>query len=70
MEEAKIVEFAQRQGYDTVEKLKSWNGYEVYKPIYAGNDTDIVGQSYLILVKGNTIRLSTADEAIRHEERS
>jgi hypothetical protein len=66
MSDAKVIEFARKHGYDTAQKLDPWNGFEVYEPIIAGDEIAIVGLPLLILVKGNKIRMSTGDEALRH----
>jgi hypothetical protein len=66
MSESKVIEFARKQGYDTAQKIKPWRGFEVYEPLFAGDEIVMVGLPLLILVKGDTIRMSTADEAMKH----
>lgn len=60
-----VKKFAKKQGYDSVKKGKPWNGFEVYEPLFSGKDTAFVGLPLVILVKGEKIRMSTADEALR-----
>lgn len=59
----RVTEFAKENGYKGAEKKISWNGYEVYEPIY-GNRSACTGYPLVILVKGDEIRLSTDDEAL------
>ena len=33
MDLKQVIFFAQKNGYETVEKLNNWNGYECYEPI-------------------------------------
>ena len=68
MDLEKVKQFAIEQGYKTVEKLEQWNGYEVYEPIMDENEISDIGQPLLILVKENTIRMSTEEEAFQQME--
>lgn len=61
----KVVEFARKQGYDNVKPLEKWKGYDVYEPIFDGEEVSFVGMPLLILVKDDKIRMSTADEALQ-----
>ena len=45
-------------------KSKSWNGYEVYVPIYEGIPK--VGLPYVILVKEEEVRWSTPAESMEY----
>lgn len=63
MEIEKVVAFARKQGYDNVRQLEPWKGFEVYEPIFDGDEVSVVGLPLLILVKGNEIRMSTPEEA-------
>lgn len=63
MDGSKIIEFAKDQGYDSASFLQKWKGYEVYEPIFEGEGVQKVGLPLVILVKKNSIRLSTQDEA-------
>lgn len=65
MIEAKIIEFAKKRGYESVEYLKDWHGFRCYEPVYRmDNPVSYIGLPLVILVKGNEIRMSTADEAM------
>lgn len=59
----KVKQFAQEQGYETVKKLKPWNGYERYEPIADSACVSFIGPPLLILVKDDKIRMSTVEEA-------
>ena len=65
MDIGKVKQFAIKHGYKTVEKLAPWNGYEVYEPIMDEKETAFIGPPLLILVKGDTIRMSTEEEAFQ-----
>lgn len=58
-----VIEFAKKHGYDDAKFLSKWKGYDVYEPIFDGEDDRYVGLPYVILVKGDEIRLSTPKEA-------
>ena len=64
----KVVAFARKQGYDNVRQLEPWKGFDVYEPIFDGDEESFVGLPLLVLVKGNEIRMSTPDEAFKHIE--
>lgn len=59
----KIKAFAKAQGYDDVSYIGRWKEYEAYEPVYSGDDVSFVGVPLLILVKGDSIRMSTVEEA-------
>ena len=65
MQMEKVIQFAKKQGYETVKKLSPWNGYEVYEPIMNEKEVSFIGPPLLILVKGETIRMSTEEEAFK-----
>ena len=65
MDLKQVISFVQRNGYETVEKLNNWNGYECYEPIMDSKKETAVGPPLLILVKGEKIRMSTPDEAFQ-----
>ena len=65
MDIKQVISFAQRNGYETVEKLNNWNGYECYEPIMDSKKETELGPPLLILVKGDKIRMSTPDEAFQ-----
>ena len=60
-----VIAFAKKNGYETAKKLNNWNGYECYEPIMDSKKEAAVGPPLLILVKGETIRMSTPDEAFQ-----
>lgn len=61
----KVVEFARKQGYDNVNQLEPWNGFDVYEPIFNSEEVTAVGLPLLILVKDDKIRMSTPEEALQ-----
>ena len=66
-----IIEFAKQQGYDDVAPLGQWRGYDCYEPILNTADEEYpaaTGLPLLILVKDDTIRMSTAEEAFAQME--
>ena len=65
MDLKQVISFAQKNGYETVEQLNNWNGYEGYEPIIDLNKQVDVGSPLLILVKEEKIRMSTPDEAFQ-----
>ena len=65
MDIKQVISFAQRNGYETVEKLNNWNGYECYEPIMDSKKETELGPPLMILVKGDKIRMSTPDEAFQ-----
>ena len=60
MDKAKIEAFAKSQGYDEIEHIGLWKGFDVYTPVH--DELMIVGLPYRILVKGDLIRMTTYDE--------
>lgn len=60
----KIQEFADKNDFGKVVKSYPWNGYECYEP-YVEDDEELptVGEPIVILVKGDTIRISTPKES-------
>ena len=61
----RVIDFAQQQGYDSAEYIGKWRGYDVYEPLFAGEEVACVGSPLIILVKGSKIRMSTEDEAYK-----
>ncbi len=59
-----ILEFALKQGYQTVKKSGTWRGYTVYTPGYDDGATHYTGLPYVILVKDGKARMSTPKETI------
>ena len=66
MDLLQIISFAKKNGYDDVIYLGPWNGYDAYEPIFNDSDTHYIGVPLIILVNGNTIRMSTVEEALEH----
>jgi hypothetical protein len=56
-----VKEFAREQGYDDAISLGKWRGFDAYEPVFDG-DVAYVGPPLMILVKGETIRMSTPEE--------
>lgn len=66
MDRAKILEFAKKQGYDGVEPLGQWRGYDIFEPTFdqaSEEEPAIVGPPLMIMVQGETIRMSTEEES-------
>jgi len=59
----KIKDFAKQQGYDDVLSIGKWKGFDAYEPVFNGEEPSFIGVPLLILVKGDSIRMSTVDEA-------
>lgn len=70
MQIEKVKAFAKKNGYETVEKLNNWNGYECYEPIMDSKKEAAIGPPLIILVKGESIRMSTPDEAYQQMDDS
>lgn len=51
-------------GANRYKKVKPWNGYDVYEPIYT--EMAYRGLPYVVLVKDDEVRLSTTDETIEY----
>lgn len=60
----RINEFAVKQGFERAEYLKEWQDYSCYEPIN-DDEASCMGLPLLILVKGDEIRMSTTEEAMR-----
>lgn len=59
-----IIRFAKSNGYKGASPLGEWNGYEAFEPLYfSDGSTAIIGPPLMILAKGETIRMSTPEEA-------
>ena len=59
-----IKKFAAEQGFRKIAKSGTWNGYEVFEPVY--EEMAYVGYPILILVSDSEIRLSTIDESMQY----
>lgn len=64
MELKKIKKFAIDNGYDDVEFLGRWEGFEVYYPFFNDDESHIIGLPLKILVKDDDIRISEPDESM------
>ena len=51
-------------GASRYKKGVPWKGYEVYKPVYT--EFAFRGHPYVVLVKGDRVRLSTPEESIEY----
>jgi len=59
----KVKDFAKQQGYDDVLSIGKWKGFDAYEPVFNGEEPSFIGVPLLILVKGDSIRMSTVEEA-------
>ena len=64
----KVIEYAKSKGYNDIRQLESWKGYEIYEPILLHEDA-IIGIPFVIMVKGNNIRMSTINETFEYMNR-
>jgi hypothetical protein len=64
MDIEKIREFAKSQGYKNVQYLGKWREYDVYEPL-TGEGVACIGLPFIVLVQGDTIRMSTEKEAFQ-----
>ena len=62
--EEKILELIEELGASKYKKGVDWNGYQVYIPEYKGNPC--IGLPYVVLVKGDEVRISTEDESLKY----
>lgn len=60
-----IIGFAKKNGYKSAIPVEGWKGYDVYEPVYS-NKVSFVGLPFLILVKSETIRMSTPEESFSY----
>jgi hypothetical protein len=58
-----VISFAKQQGYDNALYLGKWKEYDAYEPVFDGADVSFVGLPFMILTKGDTVRMSTSEEA-------
>lgn len=61
-----IIEFAEQNGYSGAVYLNEWRGYSCYEPTFFEDGVAHVGLPLIIMVKGDEIRMSTPDEAMKH----
>ena len=59
-----IQELIEDLGAKSYKKGVDWNGYQVYIPQYKGNPC--IGLPYVVLQKGNDVRISTPDESMAY----
>jgi hypothetical protein len=64
MKNNRIIAFAKQHGYDNAIYLGKWKGYDAYEPVFDGADVSFVGLPFIILAKGDTVRMSTSEEAL------
>ena len=60
MEEKELLKMANEFGYDSINKIKNWNNYEVYEMYTEGAK---LGMFTALLVKNNKVRVSKYEEA-------
>lgn len=70
MKHNKVINFAKEQGYDGALYIGKWRDYDIYEPVFNGDDVSFVGIPLLILVKGDNIRMSTVEEAFEQLKES
>ena len=58
-----VKDFAKQQGYDDALSIGKWKGFDAYEPVFNGEEPSFIGVPLLILVKGDSIRMSTVEEA-------
>ena len=63
MEIDTVISFAKQQGYDNAIYLGKWKDYDAYEPVFDGADVSFVGLPFMILAKGDMVRMSTSEEA-------
>jgi len=69
MDIERIRQFAIKSGFDDVEYVWNWQGYEVYNPVLDledGQEPPMIGLPHVILVRGDEIRWSIGDESLAH----
>jgi len=60
-----VLAFAKEQGYVDAEPRGNWNGYDVFKPVSERDNTGLtVGLPYVILAKGDEVRISGGLETL------
>lgn len=66
MDDKKVLEFAKKKGYSSVEHLGQWLEYDVYDLIYSDDEEEAsyIGLPLVALVKDNDIRMSTPEESL------
>jgi len=60
MEEKELLKIANENGYDSINKIKNWKGYEVYE-MYTEDAK--LGMFTALLVKNGNVRISKYEEA-------
>ncbi len=66
MNKKEILKFAKQEGYDDISYIGKWREFEVYEPLFDFEDVSYVGLPFIILVTGDTIRMSTPEESLEH----
>ena len=68
MDKSKVLSFAKKEGYDDVRHIGEWREFDVWEPLVESSGEDdfpCIGLPFLILVQGETIRMSTEEEAFQ-----
>lgn len=63
MKKEAVISFVKQQGYDNAVYLGKWKDYDVYEPVFDCADVSFVGLPFIILAKGDAVRMSTSEEA-------
>ena len=63
MDIERINGFAKDQGYDGVIPLGQWRGYDIYEPVMEQDGTAYLGPPLIIMVREDTIRMSSVEES-------
>lgn len=62
----KNLQFAKQNGYNDVIYLAKWRGFDCYEPVFSDSgEFSIIGLPLMIMVKGETIRMSTPEESLQ-----
>ena len=67
MTKKEIDRFAKEQGYaGGCVYLREWNGYSIYEPLFDDSgEPCVIGPPLVVMVSGETIRMSTEEEAFQ-----
>lgn len=63
-----IEDYMEELNADSYQKGKGWKGYDVYIPEY--KQLVYIGLPYVVLVRGEEVRLSTEEESLEYLEYS
>lgn len=64
MDRSEILEFAKERGYDDIKEMDiRYKDFDVYEPFFSFDEVAYIGLPLRILVRGDTIRMTTPEEA-------